>query len=77
MSGAAIDRLTPGSDNYPSALSSDDDDQPSRRLHHSYPGLTTEAATYPKTNTFTADKAGPAPSFIHAGWDSSSDISDL
>lgn len=77
MSDASVGRFTPVSDGYLSAVSSNGDDQPSRRLRHSYPGLTTEAVFYPKTTTFTADEPGPAPNFIHAGWDSCSDLSDV
>jgi len=78
MSDASVGRLTPVSVGYPSALSSDDDEQVhSRFLHHSYPGLSRGTAFQPKPTSFVADNGVvSAPSLIHAGWDSCSDISD-
>ncbi|KAF9465019.1 hypothetical protein BDZ94DRAFT_1215347 [Collybia nuda] len=76
MSDTLVGRFTPASDGYLSAGSSDVEDHPSHHLRHSYPGLTTKTIFYPKTTTFTADEPGPTPNFIHAGWDSCSDLSD-
>lgn len=76
MSDVSVDRSTPISisDGYPSALSSDDDDQARPRfLHHSYPGL---SRVMPLPTSFTAnDEVAPTPNFIHAGWDCS-DLSE-
>jgi hypothetical protein len=79
MSDVSVGRSTPISisDSYPSAVSSDDEQMRPRFLHHSYPDLSRGAVPHPKPTSFTAkDEVAPAPNFIHAGWDSSSEISD-
>lgn len=78
-SDISVGRSTPISisDGYPSALSSDDDEHARPRfLHHSYPGLSCGAALENPASFSAKDEVAPAPNFIHAGWDSSSDISD-
>jgi hypothetical protein len=77
VSDVSVARLTPVSDGSPT-LSSDDDEQSRPRfLHHSYPGLSCGAALHHKSTSFAPDaEVVPAPNFIHAGWDSSSDVSD-
>jgi hypothetical protein len=77
ISDTSVARLTPVSDGCPT-LSSDDDEQSRPRfLHHSYPGLSCGAALHHKSASFASDtEVVPAPNFINAGWDSTSDVSD-
>ena len=66
-------------DSYPSAVWSDDEPHLSK-LRHVYPVLPTTAASMmyiPKSTAFPSQSSEPKPTFIHAGWDDSSDGSEV
>ncbi|KAF9481536.1 hypothetical protein BDN70DRAFT_876184 [Pholiota conissans] len=70
--------VSPRADDYPSPLSSDEGAVP-HKLRLVYPVLHPAAATnsfMPKSTTFSSQNSETTPSFIHAGWDDTSDASE-
>ena len=64
---------------HPSAVWSDDEPHLSK-LRHVYPVLPAAAASImhiPKSTAFPSQSLEPTPTFINAGWDDSSDGSDV
>lgn len=89
MSDGSVGGMTPISLEYPSGLSSDDDDDSaSTRLQHIYPLFSLNPSVAPpwssadsvyihKPSSFSSELPAAPPNFIDAGWDTCTTCSDV